>query len=96
MSVTIDGTSTLNNVGQSTTFQVTGGGADFNLSPAVSLAGKVSIGFETVTTGNLGLGTDNYLSALAARGFQDENVVTLLSVHCQRPAAKKGFVIRMC
>jgi len=66
--VTIDGTGVLNNVGQDSTFTITGGGADFNLSPAVNLAGKVSLGVETVTTGNLGNSTDGFLSELKSGG----------------------------
>jgi flagellin len=64
--VTIQGA--LNTTNGTETFQVTGGGADFNLSPQVNLAGKVSIGIETVTTGNLGNSTDGYLSALKSGG----------------------------
>lgn len=68
VSITIDGASALNNVGQSSTFQITGGGADFNLAPKVNLAGKVSLGIETATTGNLGDSIDGYLSALKSGG----------------------------
>jgi flagellin len=68
VSVTLNGTSTLNNAGQSRTLGVKGGGADFNLSPQVSLAGKVSIGFDTVTTGSLGNATAGFLSELRSGG----------------------------
>ncbi len=68
VSITMKGTSTLNAVGGSETFTITGGGADFNLSPKVNLAGKVSLGIETVTTGNLGDTTDGFLSALKSGG----------------------------
>jgi len=68
VSITIDGASTLNNVGESSTFEITGGGADFNLAPKVNLAGKVSLGIETATTGNLGDSIDGYLSALKSGG----------------------------
>jgi flagellin len=68
VTVAIVGTSTLNDDGQNETFYITGGGANFNLSPNVDLAGKVSIGFETATTGNLGNAVDGYLSALKAGG----------------------------
>jgi flagellin len=68
VSVDIDGTSALNTGSgsgtNSTDFTITGGGANFNLSPNVNLAGKVSLGIETVTTGNLG----KALSSLAAGG----------------------------
>lgn len=68
VSVTIDGTSALNTTNGNEIFQVTGGGADFNLSPTVSLAGKVSLGIETVTTGNLGDSVTGFLSALKSGG----------------------------
>jgi flagellin len=68
VSITIDGSSALNNVGQSSSFYITGGGADFNLAPKVNLAGKVSLGIETATTGNLGDSIDGYLSALKSGG----------------------------
>jgi flagellin len=68
VSIKIDGTSTLNNTGQTTTFYVTSGGANFNLSPSVDMAGKVSLGIETVTTGNLGNGTAGFLSDLKSGG----------------------------
>ncbi|UCD75828.1 MAG: flagellin [Phycisphaerales bacterium] len=68
VSVTLDGTSALNTDGASTTFQITGGGADFNLAPKVNLAGKVSLGIETVTGGNLGNSVDGYLTALKSGG----------------------------
>jgi flagellin len=58
----------LNAAGASSSFQITGGGADFNLAPQVSLASKVSLGIETVTTGNLGGSTDGYLAALKSGG----------------------------
>lgn len=67
VSVSIDGASSLNAAGQSTTFSITGGGANFNLAPSVNLAGKVSLGIETVTTGNLG-GTAGFLSDLKSGG----------------------------
>ena len=51
-----------------TTFKITGGGADFNLAPKVNLAGKVSLGIQTVTTGNLGDAGEGYLSALKSGG----------------------------
>ena len=68
--VQIDGSSTLNTSAGSGTntvaFTITGGGANFNLSPNVNLAGKVSLGIETVTTGNLGKAGTGFLSSLSA------------------------------
>ena len=54
-----------------TSFTITGGGANFNLSPNVNLAGKVSLGIETVTTGNLGKAGTGFLSSLAAGGINN-------------------------
>lgn len=68
VALSLDGASALNMTNATSSFQVTGGGADFNLSPKVNLAGKVSLGIETVTTGNLGNGTDGFLSALKSGG----------------------------
>ena len=73
VAVSMVGTSTLNTTNGNTSFAITGGGADFNLSPQVNLAGKVSIGIETVTTGNLGKGGLGHLSDLKAGG--DGNVI---------------------
>jgi len=70
--IDIDGASALNTdagSGTNTTdFTITGGGANFNLSPNVNLAGKVSLGIETVTTGNLGKAGTGFLSSLKAGG----------------------------
>ncbi len=68
VTINMDGTSALNTTAGSTSFHVTGGGADFNLAPKVNLASKVSLGIETVTTGNLGNSVDGFLSALKSGG----------------------------
>lgn len=68
VTISMDGTGTLNTTNGTEQFDITGGGADFNLSPRVNLAGKVSIGIETVTTGNLGSAVDGFLSALKSGG----------------------------
>ncbi len=62
------GVGSINSTNGTTTFTITGGGADFNLAPKVSLASKVSVGIETVTTGNLGASTTGFLSDLKAGG----------------------------
>lgn len=49
-------------------FDITGGGANFNLAPDVSLASKVSLGLQTVTTGNLGSNSAGFLSDLKSGG----------------------------
>ena len=68
VSVTLDGTGLMNVADATTSFYVTGGGADFNLAPKVNLAGKVSLGIETVTSGNLGNAVDGYVTALKSGG----------------------------
>jgi flagellin len=62
------GTGSINTAGGTRTFNVTGGGADFNLSPDVNLAGKVSLGIETVTSANLGDAAVGYLASLKSGG----------------------------
>ncbi len=68
VAITIDGTSALNTTNGSTSFTITGGGATFSLSPEVNLSGKVSLGIETVTTGNLGKKIIGFLSDLKSGG----------------------------
>lgn len=68
VAVTINGTSTLNADGQTESFQITGGGATFNLAPDVSLSSKVSLGISTMTSGNLGDAVTGFLSNLKAGG----------------------------
>jgi len=68
VSVALDGDASLNADGQATTFYITGGGANFSLSPKVNLAGKVSLGIETVTTGNLGTEAEGFLSDIKSGG----------------------------
>ena len=60
--------STALNAGQTKTFGITGGGADFSLGQQVDEAGKASIGIQAVTTGSLGDATTGYLSSLASGG----------------------------
>jgi flagellin len=45
-------------------FAITGGGADFMISPTVSLAGQASMGIQAVDTGSLGNAGVGYLSSL--------------------------------
>ena len=68
LSLAGSGTGSINTTGGTRTFYVTGGGADFNLAPDVNLAGKVSLGIETVTSANLGDAVTGYLSALKSGG----------------------------
>jgi flagellin len=66
--VSLIGNNAINSAGQTRTFNVTGGGADFNLAPDVNLAGKVSLGVETVTSANLGTSITGFLSELKSGG----------------------------
>ena len=52
-------------------FSITGGGADFNLGPQVNLANKVSLGIEAVTTGSLGSNGSGTLDTLKAGGLSN-------------------------
>ena len=73
VTVTLDGASALNADNQSASFNITGGGADFSISPKVNLAGRASIGIGSVTSGNLG-GVAGALSDLKSGG--SSNVVS--------------------
>ncbi len=68
ITITVNGTSTLNNTAQTRTIGIKSGGADFNLAPEVNMAGKVSIGFDTVTTGSLGNAVTGFLTELRTGG----------------------------
>lgn len=58
--------SALNTTNATTTFGITGGGAKFAISPSVELAGRASLGLDSVTTGGLGNSTRGFLSSLAS------------------------------
>ncbi len=73
ITVKIDGDDDVNRDATSTSFDITGGGANFNLSPEVGAAGKSSIGIGAVNVASLGSGSD-LLSTLRFGG--DNNVVT--------------------
>lgn len=51
--------------GQST-FDVTGGGADFMISPTISLNGQASLGVRAVSVGNLGSTSVGYIGSLGS------------------------------
>ena len=70
VAITLDATSGNDDTPGSNQFSFTidGGGANFNLAPDVSLASKVSLGLETVTTGNLGSNSAGFLSDLKSGG----------------------------
>lgn len=66
--IAIKGTSALNTDSAQEVFYIKGGGATFSLSPQVNLAGKVSLGIESTSTGNLGSATDGFLATLKSGG----------------------------
>ncbi len=57
--------------GGTSSFSITGGGADFNLGPQVNLANKVSLGIDAVTTGSLGSSASGTLDSLKAGGLSN-------------------------
>ncbi len=62
-----------------TSFEITGGGGVFSISPTVGLAGQASIGISEVSTAKLGNGTDGFLSTLAsglANDLDNKNFTT--------------------
>jgi flagellin len=74
LEVTVTLAAAQNAVGSTSTFGVTGGGADFQLSPRVDLSGRVSVGIDSVTTGRLGSNENGRLRILG--GGQAANVVS--------------------
>jgi flagellin len=54
--------------GASTTFSVTGGGANFQIGPNVDPDGRISIGITSTATTNLGSATAGFLNALGSTG----------------------------
>ena len=66
--VTVSLTEALNTDSATSSFDITGGGATFQLSPKIDLAGKASLGIEAVTTGRLGSATNGRLQLLGTGG----------------------------
>jgi flagellin len=89
VSVTISGTSSLNTTGAARTIGIKSGGADFNLAPDVNMAGKVSLGIETVTTANLGDAVTGFLSSLKSGGSANVQNGNLTSAQDILDAATK-------
>ncbi|MGA2231411.1 MAG: flagellin [Tepidisphaeraceae bacterium] len=58
----------LNSPGQTETFYITGGGANFQLGALVNDAGRASIGIGNVSTASLGDATSGYLDSLSTGG----------------------------
>jgi len=79
LSVDIDLAAAFGTATGSTTFYILGGGADFMISPTISLAGSASLGIPSVSTGNLGKSGVGFLSSLAmgqTNALQSENYST--------------------
>ena len=55
----------------SSSFDITGGGATFNIAPDVDLVGMETIGLQSISTGSLGNADDGYLSTLASGSAND-------------------------
>ncbi|MBU0616142.1 MAG: flagellin [Planctomycetes bacterium] len=64
LSVDLDLSATFGTTPGTSTFYITGGGADFMIAPTVSLNGMASLGIQAVSTGSLGKGSIGYLSSL--------------------------------
>jgi flagellin len=67
----------------SSSFAITGGGADFALGTKVNEADKTSIGIGSVSTGSLGDNSNGFLSSLSSGGtnsLNSENLVTSQSI----------------
>ena len=57
--------------GSTTSFSITGGGAQFAIAPEVGLVGLETIGLDAVSTGSLGDRTDGFLATLNSGGTND-------------------------
>ena len=68
LELTLAGSSATNAASQTDTFQITGGGANFNFSPSVNDSGKSAIGIKTVGSQFLGNGVAGYLDDLKSGG----------------------------
>jgi len=64
-------TSTFATTLSSTTYSITGGGARFQITPEVSTNGQLSVGFNSVSTGNLGNSVIGFLNSLRSGGSNE-------------------------
>ncbi len=55
----------------SSTYTITGGGAQFQITPEVTANGQVSIGFNSTSTGNLGNSVIGFLNSLRSGGANE-------------------------
>jgi flagellin len=66
LSVELELSETFGTTPGTTTFEVTGGGADFMISPTVSLNGMASLGIKALSTSSLGRGSVGFISSLGS------------------------------
>ena len=66
LSVDLALTSTFGTTPGQTSFEVTGGGADFMISPTVSLNGQASLGIRAMSVGQLGSNDVGYIASLGS------------------------------
>jgi flagellin len=96
LELTLDGTSITNDAGQNDTFQITGGGANFNFSASVDDAGRTAIGIKTVGSQFLGNGVSGYLDDLKSGGSAsvDDGSVTsaqeIVDLALKQVSAQRG------
>jgi flagellin len=63
----------------STTYTITGGGARYQITPEVSTNGQISIGLNSVSTGNLGNAVIGFLDSIRSGGTNDISVGNFLA-----------------
>lgn len=66
LDIALDLTTSFGTAVGSATFYLTGGGADFAISPTLTTAGRASLGLDAVTTGALGDAQNGFISSLAS------------------------------
>lgn len=79
LDVEFDLDNALNVAGQNTSFNITGGGAQFSIGARVNEQSKAALGIAAVSTGNLGNSTTGFLSSLASGKDNDLNSGNLTS-----------------
>ncbi|UCG31936.1 MAG: flagellin [Phycisphaerales bacterium] len=78
-----------------TSFTITGGGANFSLSPTVGVAGMESIGIKDVSSASLGNGSVGFLSSLRSGAANDLNSGNLATAQrIVRQASKDVSTLR--
>jgi flagellin len=64
-------TSVFGQIQSSSTFQITGGGSVFQITPTVTTLGQVTIGIDSVSTANLGNAVTGYLDTISSGGSNE-------------------------